>query len=380
MTAPVLVTGAPRSGLTLLACSLGQHDRLRPLPDAGWLGPLLHGIAEAHRRDAAVGARGQLTAAGISAAAFHRTFGRVIGEVLGCDGAERPVAASAEIAEVLPAALLALPGAQVVHVIASPAHVVRSLGGVDAGDGYYAGASHALAVWDQAVRAALHAEAVHGPEVVHRLLLDELVDDPEPVTARCLRFLGEAPSRACLAPLIGLRGMASADGGDDAVDVPAPVADLFGRLAAGAPAEDVLAAAAPAMADGRRLQPAALRVRDLVRRVVPDGARALVISKGDPALADGRDLLHFPHDGQGGPAGYHPADSDEACRLLSDDIALGAEYLVIPGPMRWWLDHYDGFAAFLHAHAHRVADQDDVGVVYRLRGDAAAGGGGRHVA
>jgi hypothetical protein len=62
---------------------------------------------------------------------------------------------------------------------------------------------------------------------------------------------------------------------------------------------------------------------------------------------NGRRAWHFPRAADGGYAGYYPADSDEAVDRLEHLRAAGAEYLVIPGPSAWWLDHYAGLRTHL---------------------------------
>jgi GT2 family glycosyltransferase len=91
------------------------------------------------------------------------------------------------------------------------------------------------------------------------------------------------------------------------------------------------------------------RVRATVDAVVPPAATVVVVSKGDDALLDlnGRRAWHFPRAADGGYAGYYPADSAEAVDRLEGLRAAGAEYLVIPGPSGWWLDHYVGLRGHL---------------------------------
>src|SRR4051812_12533184 len=84
------------------------------------------------------------------------------------------------------------------------------------------------------------------------------------------------------------------------------------------------------------------RMREAVAATVPEGARGAVISKGDDALLrlGAREGRHFPQTETGLFAGHYPADGAEAVAHLEHARARGAQYLVIPEPARWWLDHY----------------------------------------
>jgi GT2 family glycosyltransferase len=109
-------------------------------------------------------------------------------------------------------------------------------------------------------------------------------------------------------------------------------------------------------------------IREAVRKVIPAGARMLVISKGDPDLLDmdGRGAQHFPQDAAGSYAGYHPAGSADAISHLKSLQRAGAEYLVIPGPAQWWLEHYAGFGQYLADSGEEAFRDADLCVIFRL--------------
>jgi hypothetical protein len=115
------------------------------------------------------------------------------------------------------------------------------------------------------------------------------------------------------------------------------------------------------------------RVRATVVASVPPGASVLVLSKGDEALVaiPGLVAAHFPQDGSGGYAGYHPRDGAEAVSELQRLRRGGAEYLAIPATVRWWLEFYAGFATYLAGHCELIADVEDACLVYRLGPEAA---------
>jgi hypothetical protein len=102
----------------------------------------------------------------------------------------------------------------------------------------------------------------------------------------------------------------------------------------------------------------------------PAGAAVLVASRGDEELIDfdGRTGLHFPQVENGVYAGHHPADGDEAIAHLEQLRASGAEFLVLPQPALWWLDHYGSFRDHLEQQCALVARDDKACLVFALRG------------
>jgi GT2 family glycosyltransferase len=107
-------------------------------------------------------------------------------------------------------------------------------------------------------------------------------------------------------------------------------------------------------------------VRESVLAGVPADASVLVVSRGDRELIrlPGREAAHFPQGEDGGYAGHHPADSDEAIAQLERLREAGAEYLVLPPTALWWREHYEEFAS----HLDRRYSRTDAGgcVVYEL--------------
>lgn len=98
---------------------------------------------------------------------------------------------------------------------------------------------------------------------------------------------------------------------------------------------------------------------ELVRRVcelVDDlngGGAVAVVTNGDARFLDviGRRVHHLPKGPDEEWAGWHPANSGEALEQLLAAQRAGCEWLVIPAPSAWWLDHYDGLRAYLAASA-----------------------------
>jgi GT2 family glycosyltransferase len=111
---------------------------------------------------------------------------------------------------------------------------------------------------------------------------------------------------------------------------------------------------------------AVAKVREQVERSVPEGAKVLLVSRGDSELLrlGDREARHFPAGPDGRHLGHHPAGDAEAIELLEAARERGAEYLVVPAAELWWLDHYAGFAAQLEAGAS--AERHDACAIYRL--------------
>lgn len=107
-------------------------------------------------------------------------------------------------------------------------------------------------------------------------------------------------------------------------------------------------------------------VRESVLAKVPHRASVLVVSRGDRELIrlPGREAAHFPQGENGGYAGHHPADSDEAIAQLERLREGGAQYLVLPPTALWWREHYDEFASHLDCRYSRA----DAGgcIIYEL--------------
>jgi GT2 family glycosyltransferase len=113
-------------------------------------------------------------------------------------------------------------------------------------------------------------------------------------------------------------------------------------------------------------------VRQVVDGALPDDCTVLIVSKGDPRLADlgeQRRVWHFPGDGDGGYAGYYPRDSEAAIDELEELRSKGAEYLIVPGSAEWWVEYYDAFFDHLAARYETVVDGDSACRIYALAGD-----------
>ena len=111
------------------------------------------------------------------------------------------------------------------------------------------------------------------------------------------------------------------------------------------------------------------RIRDAVRKVAPQRATVLVVSRGDDGLLDldGRIGWHFPQTSGGVYAGYHPKDSQAAITHLEELRSLGAAFLLIPSTEFWWLKFYEELGAHLRRNFRVVSYQEESCLVFDLR-------------
>ena len=96
------------------------------------------------------------------------------------------------------------PGARFIHLLRNCEDVVPSMVQLDrlAGTKLVANEQEGYELWMQFVRACVEGEEAYGPEVVCRLLHEDLVREPEKSIRRILDFIGEPFAPACLEPLV----------------------------------------------------------------------------------------------------------------------------------------------------------------------------------
>src|SRR6185295_14868374 len=103
------------------------------------------------------------------------------------------------------------------------------------------------------------------------------------------------------------------------------------------------------------------KLRELVTKdiepVVPPGSFFLLVNKGEPLeTSGGRRSVPFPE--RDGAWGGYPIDAAAAIAELERLRRAGAEFIVFPAPMRYWLDHYKGLSDHLGATGRRVVEND----------------------
>jgi GT2 family glycosyltransferase len=111
-------------------------------------------------------------------------------------------------------------------------------------------------------------------------------------------------------------------------------------------------------------------IRKVVAEHVPLGATILVVSKGDDELLklDGRRAWHFPATEQGVYAGHHPGSSSEAVEQLEAQRSRGGQFLLVPKPSLWWLDHYSGLTEHLTSRYRPLVRNQDTCALFALNG------------
>jgi hypothetical protein len=113
------------------------------------------------------------------------------------------------------------------------------------------------------------------------------------------------------------------------------------------------------------------RIRDVAARALPGDATVLVISKGDDELLrlDGCRAWHFPQEEGGAYSGRHPEDDREAVSQLERLRERGADFLLLPKPSFWWLEHYGGLRTHLESRYRLALRDEDSCLIYELRED-----------
>jgi SAM-dependent methyltransferase len=324
------------------------------------------------------------------------------------DPKQRWVDGTPEYSMYIPGLRKLFPNAKFIHIARDVVSVVRSmmhfasLSGAD----LVANEQAAYEYWLRTVRGCVEAERAYGSDVVLRIRHKDLVACPEATLRKCLTFVGEEFAPACLEPLQlrinSSRIPESYDPYDPNTDaklraeahelsdwclndvagrivpdetVAAELDHAFVRRAqyiarAGAAFQSALerAAAVERELETHRSQ-LNNRVRLAVQAACTFDAIVAIISRGDDALMDlgGRAAWHFPRDDHGDYAGYHPGDSKEAIEHLESLRAKGANYLVIPEPSMWWLDHYKDFAKYLKERYQKVWVREDTGAIFSLK-------------
>ena len=125
---------------------------------------------------------------------------------------------------------------------------------------------------------------------------------------------------------------------------------------------------------GRRITAEYQQLRERIQRSavahLPPGTRVMVLSKGDDELLriDGACGWHFPQVGTGQYANIYPADSAEAIAQLEALRSKGAEFVLIPKPAFWWLEHYAEFGDHLKSRYRSVIRDEETCLIYDLGG------------
>ncbi|MEY2515518.1 MAG: colanic acid/amylovoran biosynthesis glycosyltransferase, partial [bacterium] len=381
---PVFVIGAPRSGASALAWALGQHPRLPAVMDTAWVADLAHELPALHARSVA-GRR----AAPLGAERFSRTFGRAAAALVG-DSLERWVDCAPEHTLDVPALARLFPEALFVHIVRDADAAVRAavdppLGSAAATGGTQIPAHlrervserEALRRWTEAALAGVEAERALGERRVLRATYDELLEHPEVLLRRVLAFAGEEFDARCLRPLRGIRAGLHGDApARPATDAAAPAArvaaralsaELLGRpFVPGEPRTPGSRTKLSELDVARLSEKSRRAARDIIGRLVPEGATVLIASRGDDEILNvaGRTGRHFPE------AGMRPESAEEAISQLTALHERGAGYLFFPFTSLWWLEHHPGLREHLEREHRLVAHEPHAGVLFALGAEA----------
>lgn len=438
-TGPVFVVGSPRSGTSILTWCLGQHPNLLPLPESNWMGQLAQALDTCHHVGSCRGERSQLSSMGISRDDLYECIGGAIdGLILGRRAAleaRHRDRALRDLTEASPRFTVSraadepkrrwvdgtpeysfyifglkrlFPDARFIHLLRDVGSVVNSMLNFSrtGGGELVSSEEAAYTYWLRTVRACVEAEQALGSRTVLRVRFSDLVGSPAPTLRRCLEFLGEPFSPACLEPLesqinssrvppdydptdsqtdpsvretahrLSQKLLSEPDRAVDGDRTSAALGDrAFSRRSrhlarAGGELDAALRKLAVVERELSQYRPATVveRLREAVRAKTPYDAILSVISRGDQEMLDlsGREAWHFPGDALGRYTGYHPADCTEAIELLEGQRARGSEYLLIPWAERWWLEHYSGLTARLEVEGRKIHDAEDSCIIYTL--------------
>jgi hypothetical protein len=229
-TAPIFVVGSPRSGTSILTWCLGQHPNILPTAESNWIGRLALDLQAAYVLGSARGRLSQLSALGITRAAFFGQFGHSIDELIrshrpaplapgrgeGLPGGQpfqpvrsaddpkgRWVDGTPEYSHYIYPLWQLFPQGRFIHILRDVSSVVKSMlrFSAVAGQDLVANEQAAYHYWLRSVRACVVAERALGSDIILRVKYADLVTSPERVLHRCLEFLGEPFCTDCLAPL-----------------------------------------------------------------------------------------------------------------------------------------------------------------------------------
>jgi mannosyltransferase OCH1-like enzyme len=105
-------------------------------------------------------------------------------------------------------------------------------------------------------------------------------------------------------------------------------------------------------------------VTEDIEQIIPAGSLFILVNKGRWIETNGRRSVPFPeHDGEW--AGY-PTDDAAAIDELERLRRAGAQFIVFPAPMFYWLDTYRMFRDYLYAKARPVISNERA-LIFDLR-------------
>lgn len=227
---PIFVLGSLRSGASLLTWSLGQHRNILPLLDNSWLDPFAANLEETYAAAVRNRSTSQLDIMGIEIEDFYEHFGETINRLLlagarsggmdhGASDRSEPEVATAGVSGMdrrgrwidgspvncfnVVGLRRLFPNARFIHMVRDAGGVVETLTNEEKRRSFRSHwrqytETEAYEHWLETVEAGFRAERAYGSEVVLRVRRDDLVEDADATLRRCLEFVGEPFSQACL--------------------------------------------------------------------------------------------------------------------------------------------------------------------------------------
>lgn len=401
---PIFLVGSPWSGASLLALSLGQHQDIAAQLDGRWIAAISGIVRSVCQIVEPPGTEMDPTSIGIDRLESSANAGNAIYSLLsGCDAlgngfqsvftpAEerglprhrvRWLIANPEFSFTIPGLLQLFPGAKFVHVVQDLDRVLHACERLPVGSGHYFTQDLIHEYWCRTVAASLEGERAYGSSVVRRVYYADLQRRPESVLHDCLEFLDVPFSHACLRPFNGLAvdqqpapGLYRTGGPNgaaakrlsrelsEASDV--RYATNVGRIIK---LEEKYLKQACNGLGSPRYSSFNERLRQFMLASVPEGAKLIVVSRGDEDLLrlGERVAWHFPQAEDGSYAGCYPANAREAIDHLEVLHERGASFFVLPATGFWWLEHYTAFREHLAARYMVTAFEERTGLIIDLR-------------
>lgn len=392
---PVFIIGSPRSGSTILAWSLAQHDDLWTSGESHFLWRLFGASNHLEKVYECVGSwpgGSWITDQGVTRAEFFAHLGIGLNALFTSrshgrrwiDQTPYYVYMADQLADMFP-------GARFLHVLRDGRRVVNSMthfSGAVASDtykellgsgrlqGWPTDFREACREWGRSVQAALNF-AGRRPELTLSVRQESLESTPNVAFAAVFRFLAIPYQDAPLKYIQTNRINSSFPRPNFGVPAHPGLAsdpwcgwDAEHRQIFVEEAGDVLIECGMAR-EGDLYISDHLRylfcLRKIARRSLHLDSLALVITGGDDTLLNlGLHRLpwHFPRT----PDGYYggnPEGSEQAITHLEDLRRQGAQYLLVPSWSSWWMVHYPGFANHLRRR-YTLALEDDGCLLFRL--------------
>ena len=393
---PIFIVGTLFSGISLLGWALAQHPVLKHVSDTTWLHRISGELEAIHDVMADHGHQARLVTSTVPRSRLYETFGDAINRLFVVSGAEllppgvtqprRWVDTTLGHSSHVVGLRRLFPRASFVHVVRDVHETVKSLVLHAEPHGYSFTEDAAYEYWLRVTRECLEAELAFGSTAMLRIRYVDLVNEPEGALRRCFDFVGETYTEDALRPIRAVQpDLDTATRATEyEIRTHAAVrheAALLSRLLIRdeKPRYDVDPDAIEHLeqAFSERLRgstPLGIewtlvdKIRRAVRTTAPAGSKIVVISKGDDALLDldGCEGWHFPQAEDGSYAGYYPADSYEAIFHLRTMCEKGAEFLLVPRPSMWWLQHYAEFTQWLRDNAVLVYYQEHTCALFSL--------------